>query len=58
MQPPLRGCVLKRIMLQFVARYNRQQPPLRGCVLKQRFILMILKIRMQPPLRGCVLKLR
>ena len=33
-QPPLRGCVLKRLRCRLISG-RRWQPPLRGCVLKQ-----------------------
>ena len=58
LQPPPRGCVLKRIMLQFAARYNRQPPP-RGCVLKLTTHRdQALMAALQPPSGGCVLKHR
>ncbi len=54
-QPPLGGCVLKRVCLgRFCA--NTRQPPLGGCVLKLKLKQARQARKGQPPLGGCVLK--
>ena len=55
-QPPLGGCVLKRITM-FGCINTAFQPPLGGCVLKRPFCGRQGSRAAQPPLGGCVLKL-
>ena len=54
-QPPLGGCVLKRVKVKPNST-KVIQPPLGGCVLKPFRALPLPSCFPQPPLGGCVLK--